>query len=86
MAKAKPKSPDDLLSTPEAGAELGIGVARVNVLIQEGRLPATKIGKVWIIRRADLDLVRDRKPGPRPKNPGGKKPATKKKPSSKPKA
>lgn len=66
MAKTK-QSPDDLLSTAEAAAELGIKQPRLNVLLNAGRLPARRIGKVWIIRRADLDLVRDRPPG-RPRN------------------
>ena len=83
MAKKK-ASPDDFLSTPEAGAELGIGVTRINVLIKEGRLPATRIGKVWAIRRADLELVRDRPPGRRPgpqKEPSGGKTTNKKRPA-----
>jgi hypothetical protein len=62
MAKAK-TSPDDLLTTVEAGAELGITANRVLVLISEGRLPAQKKGPMWFIRRGDLDLVRDRPHG-----------------------
>ena len=79
MAQGKSTSPDDLLSTPEVGVELGIGVARVNVLINEGRLPAIRIGKVWAIRRADLDLVRNRPPGrPRTKPDAKPQPAPQK--------
>ena len=72
MAKAN-KSPDDLLSTPDAGAELGIGITRVQVLIREGRLPATRIGRTWVVRRGDLDLVRNRPPGRPRKEPDAKK-------------
>ena len=78
MAKGK-ISLDDVISTAEAGAELGITATRVLVLIKEGRLPATRFGKSWAIRRADLDLVRIRTPGRKPKNPDEKKPDTKKK-------
>jgi excisionase family DNA binding protein len=62
MAKAQ-TSPDDLLTTPQAAVELGITSTRVLVLIKEGRLPATRHGPMWAIRRADLDLVRDRPHG-----------------------
>jgi excisionase family DNA binding protein len=62
MAKAQ-TSPDDLLTTIQAGAELGIKRNRVMELVREGRLPATKFGNAWMIRRADLDLVRDRPTG-----------------------
>lgn len=55
-----------MIATKAAARELGITVQRVRVLIREGRLPAQKLGRDWIIRWADLDLVRERKPG-RPK-------------------
>src|SRR5262249_39524355 len=59
-----PASPDDLLTTAEAAAELGITSSRVTILITEGRLPAKRFGKrSWSIRRADLDLVRSRPHG-----------------------
>ena len=56
-----------MISTNEAAKELGVTVHRVRVLIREGRLPAEKIGRDWIIRWSDLDLVRVRKPGRPPK-------------------
>jgi excisionase family DNA binding protein len=87
MAKMTVTSMDDMLSTPDAAAELGIGLRRVQVLIDNGRLPATKIGKVWIIRRADLELVRERPTGRPRKSPEEAKGETavgdKKKPSPK---
>jgi excisionase family DNA binding protein len=55
-----------LISTKEASKQLGVNVQRVKQLIYAGRLPAQKIGKVWIIRERDLAKVADRKPG-RPK-------------------
>ncbi len=66
MAKTK-TTPEDLLSTVDVAAELGITVTRVNVLIRQYRLKAVRIGKVWIIRRGDLDPVRNRPTG-RPRN------------------
>lgn len=62
MAKAK-TSADQLLSSREAAAELGISIVRVNVLINEGRIPATRVGSYWAIRRGDLDAVRNRPTG-----------------------
>lgn len=62
MAKAQ-TSPDDMLTTVQAGAELGIKRNRLMELIRAGRLPAAKFGNAWMIRRADLDLVRDRPTG-----------------------
>ena len=63
------KQGSEIIATSEAAKELGITVQRLRVLIREGRLPAKKLGRDWIIRRADLDLVRVRKPG----RPTGKK-------------
>jgi excisionase family DNA binding protein len=92
MAKAQ-TSPDDLLTTAEAGVELGITSTRVTMLIWDGRLKATRFGKSWMIRRADLDPVRDRphgkhltdwrdkKQGKSGENPSPTKPTTKKKKS-----
>jgi len=57
----------DLLTVSEAAKELKIGVRRVHVLITEGRLPAEKLGSYYVIKRADLDLVRDRPTGRPPK-------------------
>ena len=82
MAK-KETSPDDMITTAEAGVELGVTTTRVVMLINEGRLRATRFGQVWAIRRGDLDAVRHRRTGrpPGPRNPpeDPKKPDPKKK-------
>jgi excisionase family DNA binding protein len=52
-----------LLTTKEAAARLGISVMRVQQLIWDGRLPAEKIGRDYVIKEDDLKLVADRKPG-----------------------
>lgn len=56
-----------LLTTTEVAAELFISKRRVQALIQSGRLPAKKIGRDWLIKKSDLDLVSSRFPG-RPPN------------------
>ena len=54
---------DGWLTVLEAAERLGVNRQRVHQFIKAGRLPATKFGPVWMIREADLDLVKDRKPG-----------------------
>lgn len=51
------------LSTTDAAVELGVNNSRVRQLILEHRLPATKIGKQWLVQASDLDKVRQRKNG-----------------------
>lgn len=53
----------EYLTTGEAARLLGVTARRVQTLINAGRLPATKVGRDWLIARADLDAVRERKPG-----------------------
>jgi excisionase family DNA binding protein len=57
-----------LISSAEAAERLGVHITRVQLLIREGRLPAQKIGRTYVLNEADLKLVADRKPG-RPPNP-----------------
>ena len=52
-----------MLSAKQAADILGVHHSRVRVLIREGRLPAQKVGRDWIILQSDLELVKDRKPG-----------------------
>lgn len=56
-----------LISTSEAAERLGVHITRVQVLIREGRLPAQKIGRTYVIDEDDLRLVEDRKVGRPPK-------------------
>lgn len=56
-----------LITTKDAKEELGISQARVIALIRAGRLPAEKVGGIWLIKEDDLGLVKDRKPGRPPK-------------------
>jgi excisionase family DNA binding protein len=59
---------EKLLSVSEAAEKLDISRWRINQLINSGRLPAQKVGRAYVIKEADLDLVRDRKPGRPPKD------------------
>lgn len=52
-----------MLSVIEAAKQLGVSRIRVNQLISSGRLPAEKVGRSFIIRESDLELVRERTPG-----------------------
>ncbi len=53
----------NILSATEAAAKLNVSSIRVRQLIREGRLPARKIGRDYIIDETDLKLVEDRQNG-----------------------
>lgn len=57
----------EYLTTTEAAERLGVHLSRVHVLISEGRLPAKKFGRSYMILESDLELVRERKVGRPPK-------------------
>ena len=66
----------DEVTTTMAAAELGVSTTAVLHLIRRSRLPARKLGPIWVIARADLDAYRASvahkgKPGPKPA--GGKR-------------
>lgn len=51
------------VTTQDVARELGISTRRVQRLVKDGRLRATRFGQVWMIRARDVDAVRERKPG-----------------------
>jgi len=57
----------NLLSVIEAAEKLGVSRIRVNQFIDEGRLPAKKIGRSYVILESDLQLVKNRQTGRPPK-------------------
>jgi excisionase family DNA binding protein len=61
------KDETKLLSVKQAAAALGVNRQRVQQLIESKRLPAQKVGTYYVIREADLELVRERKAGRPPK-------------------
>ena len=56
MPKQKPTK--ELHNVKEAADVLGVSEARVKVFCKDGRLPAFKVGRAWIIRAADLEAFR----------------------------
>ena len=45
---------DAMLSVGESARQLGVSPSRVRALIKEGRLPAAKNGREWMIREEDV--------------------------------
>jgi excisionase family DNA binding protein len=67
---------ENLLTTEEAAARLGVTGARVRAMIRDERLPAQKFGHVHMIKEVDLKLVENRKTGRPPKAKAEDAPAT----------
>src|SRR5215468_4711683 len=61
--------PMSALTTKDAAEKLGVSPRRILQFIDEGRLPAERFGRDYMIKESDLKLVQDRKPG----RPPGKK-------------
>jgi excisionase family DNA binding protein len=61
-----------LLTTKETAEKLGVSVRRVQAMITDGSLSATKLGRDYVIKESDLESVKDRKPG-RPSKEQSKK-------------
>ena len=57
---------EGFLTTKEVAERLGVSVGRIQQLVAEGRLPATKVGHTNLIKESDLQLVEKRQTG-RPK-------------------
>lgn len=51
----------DLLTVQEAAHERGCAARTIQRAIERGRLPAFRVGRAWVIARADLEQWR---PGP----------------------
>jgi excisionase family DNA binding protein len=58
----------EILNTTTAAEKLNVSAIRVRQLIREGRLPAQKIGRDYIIQEKDLALVANRQTGRPAKN------------------
>jgi excisionase family DNA binding protein len=67
----------NLLTTKQVAEQLGVTVKRIQAMIRDGRLPAEKFGRDYLIKESDLKLVEDRKPG-RPSKQASKKNEVKK--------
>ena len=66
-----------LLTTAQAAEKLGVHRTRVNVLIKQGRLPAQRYGRAFLVEEKDLVLVSERPVG-RPHKQDNEKPGRKK--------
>jgi excisionase family DNA binding protein len=51
---------DKLLTAGQAAAQLGVTERQVRNLCRDGRLPARKVGWVWMIREKDLSKAETR--------------------------
>ncbi len=60
-----------LLNTKEASEKLNVSAIRIRQLIQQGRIPATKVGRDYVIQESDLKDLAQRKNG-RPKKEAAK--------------
>jgi excisionase family DNA binding protein len=60
--------PTDLVGTSKAAELLGVSQNRVRQLINSGQLPARRVGRTFVIRRADVDAFVALPPG-RPRYP-----------------
>ncbi len=56
------------LSITEAAKRMNISRQRLTVLVQQGRIPARRFGKQYLIRASDLNRLAERKAG-RPQKP-----------------
>jgi excisionase family DNA binding protein len=48
---------DELLTLPEIAHTLGMNPSTVRLWVREGRLSAEKVGRKWMVRRADLEQM-----------------------------
>lgn len=48
---------DELLTLPEIAQTLGMNPSTVRLWVREGRLPAEKMGRKWMVRRVDLEQM-----------------------------
>ncbi len=53
----------DELTAQQVAERLGVTVRRVQAMVKDGRLPASRFGRALVIRESDLSLVADRTPG-----------------------
>jgi excisionase family DNA binding protein len=58
---------EKLLTTNQAAKELKVTSIRVRAMIRDGKLKAEKMGRDYLIKESDIELVKDRKPGRPPK-------------------
>lgn len=55
--------PTDLLTAPQAAKELGYSLQHTRLLIRQGYLKASKLGRDWVIEREALTVFQKGRPG-----------------------
>jgi len=53
------RPPERLIGLPEVASRLGLHRATVNAMVQDGRLPAERIGPHWFIKQSVADRFAD---------------------------
>lgn len=56
-------APDAILTTQQAAERLGVSIIRVRQYITSGRLPASKVGRDYLIRSVDVAHFERRRTG-----------------------
>jgi excisionase family DNA binding protein len=65
---------DTYLTTDEVAAKMRVSRAMVVQLIDRGKLPATRFGRLWRIKEADLVEYLNRNASRKPEEQKGKRP------------
>ena len=65
----KRNDPDELLTTSKVAEIIGVSRQYVTQLCQRGQLACTKIGRDFLVRRADAEAFRPAPKGRPPKKP-----------------
>jgi excisionase family DNA binding protein len=60
-----------MLTTRDVAERLGVSLRHVQTLIKQGKLPAEKLGRDYVVKESDLKLVQRRPKGrpPKPSKP-----------------
>ena len=53
----------EIMSVKDTSKMLGVGELTIYTWLAENKLPGVKIGRRWLIRRADIDRMFDRQVG-----------------------
>jgi excisionase family DNA binding protein len=62
-----------MLDTKQAAKRLGVTISQVTLLIRQGKLPAEKFGRDWMIHPSDIDNLEPRLKTGRPVGTKNKK-------------
>jgi excisionase family DNA binding protein len=58
-------NPTDLLTLPEAAEALGLSASTLRTQVERGKLHGSKMGRDWILTRAEVERYRARSRGTR---------------------